>query len=116
MERPCGDDHGGLLACSAGASAVVDGPPCPAVHRPRPRSVRRLPAAVVGSLREEWQRDRNLVYYLLVSAVFRDGLAGIFAFGAVLGVSVYGLSQASVLIFGVVVDVRRYRSGPRRAR
>lgn len=57
-----------------------------------------------SDLREEWQRDRNFVYYLLVSAVFRDGLAGIFAFGAVLGVSVYGLSQASVLIFGVVAS------------
>ena len=52
-------------------------------------------------LRGEWQRDRNLVYYLVVSAVFRDGLAGIFAFGAVLGVSVYGISPADVLIFGV---------------
>lgn len=55
-------------------------------------------------LRSEWRRDRNLVYYLLVSAVFRDGLAGIFAFGAVLGVSVYGLSQADVLIFGVAAS------------
>jgi UMF1 family MFS transporter len=53
-------------------------------------------------LRDEWRRDRNLVYYLIVSAVFRDGLAGVFAFGAVLGVSVYGISQADVLIFGVI--------------
>lgn len=57
-----------------------------------------------GDLRAEWRRDRNLVYYLIVSAVFRDGLAGIFAFGAVLGVSVYGISQADVLIFGVVAS------------
>lgn len=57
-----------------------------------------------SDLREEWQRDRNFVYYLLVSAVFRDGLAGIFAFGAVLGVSVYGLSPGSVLIFGIVAS------------
>lgn len=54
-----------------------------------------------SDLRAEWQRDRNLVYFLLVSAVFRDGLAGVFAFGAVLGVSVYGVSQSDVLIFGV---------------
>lgn len=53
-------------------------------------------------LRDEWHRDRHLVYYLIVSAVFRDGLAGVFAFGAVLGVSVYGISQADVLIFGVI--------------
>lgn len=54
-----------------------------------------------ADLRAEWRRDRNLVYYLVVSAVFRDGLAGVFAFGAVLGVSVYGISQSDVLIFGV---------------
>lgn len=56
-------------------------------------------------VRSEWRRDRNVVYYLLASAVFRDGLTGIFAFGAVLGVSVYGVSQADVLIFGVCVSV-----------
>jgi UMF1 family MFS transporter len=54
-----------------------------------------------SDLRSEWRRDRNLVYYLFVSAVFRDGLSGVFAFGAVLGVSVYGISPGNVLIFGV---------------
>jgi UMF1 family MFS transporter len=54
-----------------------------------------------SDLRSEWRRDRNLVYYLLVSAVFRDGLSGVFAFGAVLGVSVYGISPGNILIFGV---------------
>lgn len=49
----------------------------------------------------EWHRDRNVIYYLLASAIFRDGLAGVFAFGAVLGVSVYGISSADVLLFGV---------------
>ena len=53
-------------------------------------------------LRSEWRRDRNFVYYLMVSAVFRDGLSGIFSFAGVLGVSVYGISQADVLIFGVI--------------
>lgn len=53
----------------------------------------------------EWRRDRNVVYYLLASAVFRDGLAGVFAFGAVLGVSVYGITEADVLLFGVSASV-----------
>lgn len=57
-----------------------------------------------ADLRAEWQRDRNLVYYLVVSAVFRDGLAAVFAFGAVLGVRVYGVSAADVLVFGVVAS------------
>jgi UMF1 family MFS transporter len=58
-----------------------------------------------GDVLGEWRRDRNVVYYLLASAVFRDGLSGVFAFGAVLGVSVYGISQANVLLFGVMASV-----------
>jgi UMF1 family MFS transporter len=69
---------------------------------------RHQPSGLLGGYRKlwseltaEWRRDRNLVFFLLASAVFRDGLAGLFAFGAVLGVNVYGISQAEVLIFGV---------------
>ncbi|EKF22965.1 major Facilitator Superfamily protein [Mycolicibacterium hassiacum DSM 44199] len=58
-----------------------------------------------SEIRGEWRRDRNVVYYLIASAVFRDGLTGIFAFGAVLGVRVYGVSQADVLLFGVSASV-----------
>jgi UMF1 family MFS transporter len=58
---------------------------------------RKLGSDVVA----EWRRDRNVVYYLAASAVFRDGLSGVFTFGAILGVTVYGISQATVLLFGV---------------
>jgi MFS transporter, UMF1 family len=70
------------------------------------------PVGVIGAYRKlwsdvtgEWRRDRNVVYYLLASAVFRDGLSGVFSFGAVLGVRVYGISQADVLLFGVIASV-----------
>ncbi|WP_232007734.1 MFS transporter [Mycobacterium gordonae] len=53
----------------------------------------------------EWRRDRNLVYFLVASAIFRDALAAIFAFGAVLGVNVYTLSKGDVLIFGVAGSI-----------
>jgi UMF1 family MFS transporter len=53
----------------------------------------------------EWRRDRNVVYYLLASAVFRDGLMGVFTFGGVLAATVYGLSPADVLLFGVTANV-----------
>ncbi len=56
-------------------------------------------------IRDEWRRDHNVVYYLIASAVFRDGLTGVFAFGAVLGVTVYGVSDADVLLFGVSASV-----------
>ena len=58
-----------------------------------------------SDVRAEWRRDRNLVYYLGASAVFRDGLTGVFTFGAVLGVNVYGVSDADVLLFGVAACV-----------
>jgi MFS transporter, UMF1 family len=56
-------------------------------------------------VRAEWQRDRNVVYFLFASALSRDGLAAIFQFGAVLGVKVYGISEADVLIFGMAALV-----------
>ena len=54
-----------------------------------------------ADLKDQWHRDRNVVYYLGASAIFRDGLTGIFTFGAVLGVSAYGVSGADVLLFGM---------------
>lgn len=70
------------------------------------------PTSVLGAYRKlwtditgEWHRDRNLVYFLLAAAIFRDGLSAIFAFGAVLGVNVYGVAQADVLIFGVAASL-----------
>lgn len=70
-----------------------------------------LPNAVTKGFRQlradlvaEWRRDHNIVYYLLASAVFRDGLTGVVAFGAVLGVNVYGISAADVLLFGVTAS------------
>ena len=58
-----------------------------------------------SDLTAEWRRDHNLVFFLVASAIFRDGLAGVFTFGAVLGVNVYGISEAEVLIFGVTASV-----------
>jgi UMF1 family MFS transporter len=58
-----------------------------------------------AELTDQWRRDHNIVYYLIASAIFRDGLTGVFTFGAVLGVAVYGVSPADVLLFGVCACV-----------
>ncbi|MDT5267241.1 MAG: transporter, family, partial [Mycobacterium sp.] len=58
-----------------------------------------------AELTDQWRRDHNIVYYLAASAIFRDGLTGVFTFGAVVGVTVYGVSQADVLLFGVCACV-----------
>ncbi|HEX7322445.1 MAG TPA: MFS transporter, partial [Mycobacterium sp.] len=52
-----------------------------------------------------WRTERHTAAFLIASALFRDGLAGVFTFGAVLAVSVYGFSTSGVLVFGVVANV-----------
>lgn len=73
----------------------------------RPPAVGILGAyrALWVEVKGEWRRDHHVVYYLLASAIFRDGLTGVFTFGAVVGVTVYGVSPADVLLFGVCACV-----------
>jgi MFS transporter, UMF1 family len=89
------------------ALPVLIAPPPRDVETPPPSSMGVLGAyrKLWSDLTSEWRRDRNVVYYLLASAVFRDGLAGVFTFGAVLGVNVYGISVADVLLFGVSANI-----------
>lgn len=49
--------------------------------------------------------DRQAAVFLLASAIFRDGLAGVFHFGAILAASVYGFTSGNVLIFGAVANI-----------
>ncbi|GBF13176.1 vacuole effluxer Atg22 like protein [Rhodococcus sp. Br-6] len=56
-------------------------------------------------LKDLWEADRRTVWFLIASALFRDGLAGVFTFGAVLAVNVYGVASDSVLLFGVAANV-----------
>jgi UMF1 family MFS transporter len=60
---------------------------------------------LLRDVRELWGQDRHTVYFLLASAVFRDGLAGVFTFGGVLAVTVYGFADADVLLFGIAANV-----------
>ncbi len=85
-----------LTAHKLPSTAEDDGPAKTALG-----GYRRLWQDLVG----EWHRDRNLVYYLLAAAVFRDGLAGVFTFGGVVGVNAYGIAPDAVLIFGVAASV-----------
>ena len=60
---------------------------------------------LVRDVRALWGRDRNAVRFLIASALYRDGLAAVFSFGAILAVSVYGMAQSTVLVFGVAANV-----------
>ncbi|MEU4343375.1 MFS transporter [Nocardia sp. NPDC023852] len=54
---------------------------------------------------ELWRVDRHTVIFLVASAVFRDGLAGVFTLGGVLAVRVYGIADSDVLLFGIAANV-----------
>lgn len=60
---------------------------------------------VIASIKTLWKKDRSLVWFLLSSAVYRDGLAGVFTFGGVLAGAAFGFEDGDVLIFGIVANL-----------
>ncbi len=48
---------------------------------------------------------RHTFWFLLSSAVFRDGLGGVFAFGAVIAARVFGFGFMDLVIFGVAANL-----------
>jgi MFS transporter, UMF1 family len=100
------------MLVAAGWLAVCALPLLLTAHRlPSVGEVARPEGGLLGGYRKlwtelagEWRRDRNLVYFIVASAVFRDGLAAVITFAGVLGAS-YGLSPNVVPIFGVAASV-----------
>lgn len=56
---------------------------------------------VVGLLRT----SRTTFWFLLASAVYRDGLAGVFTFGAIVAAVSFGFSNDQVIMFGIVANL-----------
>ncbi len=52
-----------------------------------------------------WRNSRQVLMFLLASAVFRDGLAGVFTFGAIIAAQVFGFNASEVLYFAVAANV-----------
>jgi MFS transporter, UMF1 family len=82
--------------------AVPEKPPGPARRRV---SFLRSYALLLADVKSLFARDRNSVAFLIASSLYRDGLAAVFSFGAILAVSVYGMAQDTVLIFGIVANI-----------
>ncbi|WP_115728685.1 MFS transporter [Actinomyces culturomici] len=86
---------------------VVLHPPKPAViheddgHESLLDSYRLLWGTVKGLFREA----PHTLAFLIASAVFRDGLAGVFTFGAVLAGTAFGFSAGEVMIFAIAANI-----------
>lgn len=64
-------------------------------------SYRRLLGLILGL----WREDRNTFWYLVSSAIYRDGLSAVFTYGAILGVTVFGFTTSDILLFGIAGNV-----------
>jgi UMF1 family MFS transporter len=51
------------------------------------------------------RENPNLLRFLIASAVYRDGLNGVFAYGAVLGGIAFGLSLTEIILFGIAANI-----------
>jgi UMF1 family MFS transporter len=56
----------------------------------------------LAAMRKE---NPNLLKFLISSAIYRDGLNGVFAYGAVLGGLAFGLGLTEIILFGIAANV-----------
>ncbi len=61
--------------------------------------------ALWQSVKRIWRTSRDSMKFLLASALFRDGLSGVFTFGAVLAARTFEFTDAEVIMFGAAANV-----------
>jgi UMF1 family MFS transporter len=62
-------------------------------------------ALLVRRIVDLGRTDRNLLGFLVASAVYRDGLTAVFTFGGVLAAGTFGLSATEVIFFAIAANV-----------
>ncbi|MFA5607129.1 MAG: MFS transporter [Leucobacter sp.] len=60
---------------------------------------------LLRSIADLWKNARHTLYFLVASAVFRDGLAGVFTFGGVIAARSFGFDPTTVIIFAIAANV-----------
>lgn len=56
-------------------------------------------------VRTLWRDARDTLRFLIASAVYRDGLAGVFTFGAVIAAGTFGFDSSQVILFAIAANV-----------
>lgn len=62
-------------------------------------------ARLIADIARLYRTERPTFWFLLASAVYRDGLAGVFAFGGVLAARAFGFSPTEVMVFGIAANL-----------
>ena len=101
-----------LIAVGCGVWTIVFSIP---IFLNVPEAPARMGAARVGFFRSYvvlvqditrlYKNHRPTFWFLVSSAVYRDGLAGVFAFGGILAAVVFGFTPTEVMIFGIAANV-----------
>lgn len=67
---------------------------------------------IIQSYKDIWKTLKSIAHncpqtiiFMAASAVFRDGLAGVFTFGAVIAAGTFGFTNQQVIIFGIIANV-----------
>jgi UMF1 family MFS transporter len=81
---------------------VPEAPPAP--HRERVGFLASY-GVLIRDIVRIYRETRPTFWFLLASAVFRDGLAGVFTFGALIGSVTFRFSFNEVVIFGIAANV-----------
>ena len=77
-----------------------------------PEKPNRVKENIIESYFKLWAQLKSLykqapetLKFLIASAIYRDGLAGVFAFGGALGSLAFGFELAEVILFGIAANV-----------
>jgi len=85
---------------------LLIGPDTPPADRDAPRfSFLGAYRDIVRRIATMWREQRYLLHFFLASAVFRDGLAGVFAFAGVIAAGSFGFSQEEVIYLGIAANL-----------
>lgn len=76
----------------------------PAVGRPRVNFFKSY-VLLVKDLVHLFKASKPAFWFLFASAIYRDGLAGVFAFGGILAAVAFGFSANEVIIFAIAANV-----------
>lgn len=94
----------GLAAPLPPVGRAVDGAASTAVKAKRVGFVESY-RILFRDIRTLYRESRQTVYFLVASAVFRDGLTGVFTFGGVLAAGSFGFSSGEVIVFAIAANV-----------
>lgn len=71
----------------------------------RKESVLQSYKSIWGQLKSLRAQAPETLKFLISSAIYRDGLAGVFTFGAVLGTLAFGFTFEQVIVFGIAANI-----------